>query len=95
MPFRHKDDRTKEGKTVDRKSSWKQDSDNLRSHVSQSALSTSTDWNYIAEATATTGEDLVEIPQWNIRVNGRVYAHYLAISKRMYDLKSGSIAVWL
>lgn len=81
---------------MDGNSSWKQDSDNtMRAHVSQSALSTSTDWNYIAEATATTGEDLVEIPQWNIRVNGRVFSHYLGISKRMYDLKSLSIAALL
>ncbi|KAI8104744.1 hypothetical protein M9434_003297 [Picochlorum sp. BPE23] len=82
MPFRHTSG-AKEGTTVDGNSSWKQDSDNtMRAHVSHSALSTSTDWNYIAEATATTGEDLVEIPQWNIRVNGRVFSHYLGISKR-------------
>eukprot|EP00889_Picochlorum_renovo_P001915 jgi/Picre1/28945/NNA_004339.t1 len=81
MPFRHTSG-AKEGTTVDGNSSWKQDSDNtMRAHVSQSALSTSTDWNYIAEATATTGEDLVEIPQWNIRVNGRVFSHYLGFQR--------------
>jgi len=78
---------------MDGNSSWKEDSSIFRSQVSQSALSTSTDWNYIAQVTATTGEDLVDIPQWNIRVNGRRFSHYLGISKRMYDTKTYIAAI--